>query len=297
MEHEKGLHGVIPAVLTPYDGEGNIDTRALAEQTAYLSSAGVHGFFIGGTTAEGAFLRREQKRVVFETIRGVVEDMQFLCLACIRPSTRQVLEEMRELADLKPDYFVAVTPFYETVGQDAIRSHFEEVARQSTAPLLLYNIPSRTGNPMSYDTITQLLAVENVAGIKDSSGDFTILARGLLEDVGRPFAWIQGEDYLDAVSLLLGGQGIVTGLGNIHIEPYVEMYAAAEREDTDTVKACQRRINRMYGVIHACPGKAVSAIKTATFFFGRGSPRPHLSSMDLTEEERRRVEDVLKGLD
>lgn len=117
MNEKTHLRGVIPAVITPFDDGGEVDRPALAAQTEYLSSAGVHGFFVAGSTAEGGLLTTRQKRVVFETVRDASGGKQFLCLACIRPSTRQVLEEMGDLADLEPDYLVAVTPFYERVGQ------------------------------------------------------------------------------------------------------------------------------------------------------------------------------------
>ena len=114
------IHGIIPAILTPLDGNGEPDLNLLTKQTEYLASSGAHGFFVGGTTAEGAFLSTEQKRVIFELVKKVSNGRQFLCLAALQPSTPQVVTEMHLLEDLKPDFFVAVTPFFGRMDQQTI---------------------------------------------------------------------------------------------------------------------------------------------------------------------------------
>ena len=106
------LKGVIPAIISPMDEQGKIDFDLLGKQAAYLSEAGVHGFFIGGTTAEGAYLSTEEKGEIFKVVRQVIKADQFLCAAYIRPSTTAVLEQMRALEATEPDYIVTVTPYY-----------------------------------------------------------------------------------------------------------------------------------------------------------------------------------------
>ncbi|RKX91337.1 MAG: hypothetical protein DRZ90_15165, partial [Spirochaetes bacterium] len=108
----RNLQGLIPAIITPVAEDGEPDLDLLRKQTEYLSSSGAHGFFVGGTTAEGAFLSTEQKREIFRVVKAVSKGRQFLCLAALQPSTAQVVKEMHTLGDLEPDYFVAVTPYY-----------------------------------------------------------------------------------------------------------------------------------------------------------------------------------------
>ena len=175
---KKELRGVIPAILTPISEDGEPDIGLLAEHTAYLAASGAHGFFVGGTTAEGAFLSTEQRRVIFKTVKEVSDGRQFLCLAALEPSTPQVVREMHMLEDLQPDYFVAVTPFYGTKDQSTIKAHYEILAGESSAPLIMYNIPGRTQSPMAAETVLELSHVDNIVGIKDSSGDFTFFSQG-----------------------------------------------------------------------------------------------------------------------
>ena len=96
-ENGKHLHGVIPAIITPMAALGKVDYGALEKQAAYLSAAGVQGFFVGGTTAEGAYLSTEELRSSFDVVRKVSQGNQFLCLACLRSSTDAVCEEVKAL--------------------------------------------------------------------------------------------------------------------------------------------------------------------------------------------------------
>ena len=293
----KKLHGIIPAILTPLDGNGEPDLDLLTKQTEYLASSGAHGFFVGGTTAEGAFLSTKQKRVIFESVKEVSNGRQFLCLAALQPSTPQVVTEMHLLEDLEPDFFVAVTPFYGMKDQQTIKDHFTILARESSVPLILYNIPGRTQSPMAVKTVLELSQLDNIAGIKDSSGDFIFFSQGFLGKYPDDFIWIMGEDALDASALLLGAGCIVTGLGNIRIEHYVDMFNAAKEGNTEKMKECQRIVNRYRSIFNVCPAaKGNAAVKSGAAFYGRASRRMIMPSMNLNDEEYSKVEKLLSDI-
>lgn len=295
-EHEYNmLKGVIPALYTPMGENLSIDFAALEKQVNYLSEAGVHGFFVNGTTAEGPLLSTAEKRDVIISVRKAAGKDKFICAACIQPSTFQVIREMRELEDGKPDFFVAVTPYYFKTSQQDIFMHFKTIAKDSPVPLILYNIPQNTHNPMDLDTVLKLASLDNIAGIKDSSGNFPNFSRGLLT---RPpgFAWIQGEDYLPGAAFLLGAQALVTGLGNIFIEPYLAMYRALESGDCEGIIDGQRAINRLYSVLENWPGRSTAVIKAAGFLLGRGNTRLRAGQAALSEAELLILKDQLSAL-
>ncbi len=290
------LKGVIPAIISPMDEQGKIDFDLLEKQAAYLSEAGVHGFFVGGTTAEGAYLSTEEKGEIFKVVRQVIKADQFLCAAYIRPSTTAVLEQMRALEATEPDYVVAVTPYYLAMRQQDILQHFRRVAAAAPAPLILYNIPGNTHNPVALETVLQLAQEKNIVGIKDSTGNFLDFSRGVLGESPEGFIWIQGEDYLDGPSLMTGCHGIVTGLGNARIEPYLRIYQAAREEDWQTVRACQARINVLYGIIRLC-GNSIAAAKAAAELAGRGSRWMRQYSQSLSDEQINEVAAILREFD
>jgi 4-hydroxy-tetrahydrodipicolinate synthase len=295
-KEKQQLRGVIPAIISPMDEQGKIEFGLLEKQAAYLSGAGVHGFFIGGTTAEGAYLSTEEKGEIFKAVRRVSQGRQFLCAAYIQPSTDAVLEQMRALEATEPDYIVAVTPYYLAMRQEDILQHFRRVAAAAPAPLILYNIPGNTHNLIALETVLQLAQEKNIVGIKDSTGNFVDFSRGVLGESPEGFVWIQGEDYLDGPSLMAGCHGIVTGLGNARIEPYVRIYKAAREEDWQTVRACQARINVLYGIIRLC-GNSIAAAKAAAELSGRGSRWMRQNSQSLSDGQIREVQRILREFD
>jgi len=221
---KKKLEGIIPALILPVNEKGKINFILLEEQVAYLILAGVNGLFINGTTGEGAWLTTDEKVEVFKVVKEISEGKVFLCAACIQPSTKMVINEIKAFEKLEPDYIVAVTPYYYSVSQNVIIEHFKKIAQYSSIPLIIYNIPQCTHNKIELSTVLRLAQGENIAGVKDSSGDFISFTRGVYTSVPESFSWIQGEDYLDGPAFNCGANGIVTGLGNVFIEPYIQMY-------------------------------------------------------------------------
>jgi 4-hydroxy-tetrahydrodipicolinate synthase len=293
---ERTLKGIIPAVITPMRKDGTIHEALLKKQVTYLSRAGVHGFLVNGTTGEGPFLSRDEKRRTFVVTRRASKRKQFLCLTCIQPSTELTLDEILAFESLQPDFVVVTTPFYFTVSQKEIVHHFEKIAEQSPIPVIAYNIPQCTHNKIDYETMLEICSMEKVVGLKDSSGDFVTFSRVVRKRGERGFAWIQGEDSLDAESLILGTSGVVTGLGNIWIEPYVQMYRAAEEGDFRGVQELQKKINRLYKVLQVAGNKTIPAIKAATFLLGRGEKWLKPPLLPLNDDELSRVKKVLADL-
>jgi 4-hydroxy-tetrahydrodipicolinate synthase len=296
MESARALKGIIPALITPMHKDGTIHEAFLEKQVSYLSKAGVHGFLINGTTGEGPFLSRDEKRRTFVATRRASKGKQFLCLTCIQPSTELTLDEIFAFESLQPDFVVVTVPFYFAVSQREIIYHFEKTAKQSPFPVIAYNIPQCTYNKMDYKTMLEISSMENVVGLKDSSGDFATFSRVVRRKGKREFAWIQGEDSFDAESLILGASGVVTGLGNVWIEPYVEMFRAAEVGDFRRAQEFQKKINRLYKVLQVAGDRNIPAIKAATFFLGRCEKWLKPPLLPLNDEGLSRVKKVLADL-
>jgi len=293
---KKKLEGVIPALILPVNENGKINFILLEKQATYLISAGVNGLFINGTTGEGAWLTTDEKVEVFKVVKEISEGKIFLCAACIQPSTEIVINEIKAFEKLEPDYIVAVTPYYYSVPQNVIIEHFKKIAQYSSIPLIIYNIPQRTHNKIELSTILKLAQEKNIAGIKDSSGDFISFARGVHTSVPESFSWIQGEDYLDGPAFNCGANGIVTGLGNVWIEPYIKMFQAAKARNNSRVNEIQKEINNLYELIQVTGGKVIPAIKAAVTLLGRSNKWMKISSQTLSEQEVEEVEKKIKNL-
>ena len=293
---KKKLEGIIPALILPVNEKGKINFILLEKQVAYLILAGVNGLFINGTTGEGAWLTTDEKVEAFKVVKEISEGKVFLCAACIQSSTEMVINEIKAFEKLEPDYIVAVTPYYYSVSQNVIIEHFKKIAQYSSIPLIIYNIPQCTHNKIELSTVLRLAQEENIAGVKDSSGDFISFTRGVYTSAPESFSWIQGEDYLDGPAFNCGANGIVTGLGNVFIEPYIQMYREAKKGNVTKVNEIQIKINELYEIIQVSGGKVIPAIKTGVALLGRSTNWMKISSLTLNKQEVEKVKIVLRNL-
>jgi 4-hydroxy-tetrahydrodipicolinate synthase len=289
-----------------------VEYKLLGKQLEYLVKSGADGMFLNGTTGEGAWLSTAEKLDVLRAARELTAGRCFLAAACLQPATAQVLAEMEAMVKLEPDFVVAVTPYYYAVGQEAVAAHFRELARHSPVPLILYNIPQCTHNPITVETVLELAREPNIAGIKDSSGDFVSFCRGLAAraqpgvfDGAQPgvfdgapegFSWIMGEDYLDGPAMLTGADGIVSGLSNVWAGFHSALVRAARAGDRQGVLANQARIHQLYGIHRVAGGKVIPVLKAGAELFGRCTRRMRLPSLDLGDGEASAVRRVLEGL-
>ena len=287
-------NGIISAVLTPFREDGSVDMEALGVQMKYLLDAGIDGFMVGGTTSEGAYLTAEERKEIIRLAKDLSQGKRSLVVAALRPPTEQVIAELDHLLPLQRDFVAALTPYYYAVSQAAVLEHYTRIADHVSVPMILYNIPQNTHNRIELDTILRLAEHPNIVGIKDSSGDFMSVSRGMIRTNDNRFAWIQGEDILDAPSLLYGAKGVITGLGNVWIEPYVRMYRAVLEGDRETVITEQKKINAVAEIIAVAGGAVIPAIKMAVSILGRANERMRITGDTLPAAVRPKIEAVLK---
>ena len=294
--NNKKLKGVIPALILPLHENGRIHFKFLEKQVRYLISEGVNGLFVNGTTGEGAWLTLREKEEAMKCLKEVSTGEVFICAACLQPTTEMAMSEMNMYEKYEPDYLVAVTPYYYTVSQEVIIEHFKKIARASPIPLIIYNIPQCTHNKISLDTILELAKEENIAGVKDSSGDFISFSRGIYTCPAKEFSWIQGEDYLDGPSFNTGADGIVTGLGNVDVHSYVQMYRENEKGNVWKVNKMQQKINQLYEIIQATGGKVIPSIKAGASLFNRSTKWMKMPDLTLSNEDVEKVKEVISEL-
>ncbi len=290
----KELRGVIPAVTTPLHMNGSIDYVMFRKQLEYLIENGVDGLFISGTTGEGAYLSLREKLRLIEDAERAADGNVFICTAVLKSNIVAVKEEISCFNDTAADYCIVIPPFYYSVSQDVVREHFLEAAECSAKPVIMYNIPSCVGNRLELDTVQKLKQHPNIIGIKDSSGDFVQFSKGVLQNDDKDFVWIQGEDYLDASSLLLGAGGMVTGLANVWATPFVDMYEASCEGNHVEVFRQQKEINRLYELFQETGYGMIPSIKAACEIKQRGCRWMRQTGMALKEKKYQHVEEVVK---
>lgn len=228
---------VLTAMVTPFDEEGRLDLDAAATVARWLADNGSDGLVVAGTTGEAAVLSDDEKRDLW---RVTAEAVAIPVIAGAGSNdTRHSVELVKDAEHAGVAGVLAVTPYYNRPSQAGIDAHFRAVAEATSLPVLLYDIPSRTGRKVAHETLVRLAReVANVVGVKDAAGDPGGSAR-LVADTPDGFDLYSGEDALTLALCAVGASGVIGVAANWSGRPHGEMLAAFAKGDVDEA----RRVN------------------------------------------------------
>ncbi len=288
---------LIPPLLTPLLGDVRVDTARVCALAERVLDAGATGVFVLGSTGEGPYLTPDQRLDVVRAVTEAARGRAPVYVGVSDTSARRVLEAMRALSLPGVEAFVVTLPYYGACSEpDAQRSFFTSLANKAPRPLILYNIPQAVHASIQLEVVRDaLLDHSNVTAMKDSSGDAAYLDRALEMAGGRDFFVLQGAEPLAALTLLLGGRGLVPGMANVAPQLYAGMIRAADEGDTAMVLELQRRSNAL-GRMHA-HGHWLACLKTAASLLGLCDPALAAPVAPLAAEAKARVRSVLEQED
>ena len=241
----KEIKGIIVPILTPMHEDETVNYEELVNQIERLIAAGVHGIFVFGTNGEGYILDEEEKaeiiRVAVKAVNGRVP--VYAGTGCV--STRDTIRMSRKAKELGADVLSIITPSFAAASQEELIQHYETVANAVDMPILLYNIPARTGNKLLPETVQALCRdVENIVGAKDSSGDIENLKAyiRLTRELDKEVAILAGNDGAILTCLKEGGAGGIAGRANIWPETVAKIYDCFKAGDLEGAQAAQDAI-------------------------------------------------------
>ena len=222
--------GIIPAMVTPFDDQDRVDAGALAKLTRYLLDAGVHGLFCAGSQGESYALTYEEKKTISETVikEAAGSVPVYVGTGAVTTGESVKLTQMAEACGA--DAVTVITPYFIAPSQDELYQHYAAIARSTRLPVFLYSNPSRTGVSISPALIGRLSKIENIAGIKDSSGDLT-LTMSYIGAGGPDFNVLMGRDTLIYASLCCGARGAVAATANVVPALAVSIYERFQKGD------------------------------------------------------------------
>lgn len=259
----KEIKGIIVPILTPMHEDETVNYEELVNQIERLIAAGVHGIFVFGTNGEGYILDEEEKaeiiRVAVKTVNGRVP--VYAGTGCV--STRDTIRMSRKAKELGADVLSIITPSFAAASQEELIRHFETVANAVDMPILLYNIPARTGNALAPATVQKLSQVANIVGAKDSSGNFDNILQYIEKTRGgdKPFAVLSGNDSLILWTLLAGGNGAIAGCANVFPHTMVSIYENFTAGDLEGARRAQDSIRPFRDIFKF--GNPNTIVKTA----------------------------------
>ena len=253
MATVKDIKGIIPPILTPMnnDAEQTVNHEELRRQVERLLSGGVHGLFPFGTNGEGYILSMKEKEKVLETVIDQVHGRVpvYAGTGCI--STADTIRMSKRAEELGADVLSIITPSFAVASQKELYDHYVAVAKAVNIPIILYNIPPRTGNRLLPETVQALCRdVDVIVGAKDSSGDVENLKAyiRLTKELAKPTAILAGNDGAILTGLKEGGAGAVAGRANIWPATIARIYNSFVEGDLESAQKAQDAIAVLQGV-------------------------------------------------
>jgi 4-hydroxy-tetrahydrodipicolinate synthase len=208
--------GVIPALVTPLDRNGNLLEDGLRKVIDYTIEGGVHGIFVLGSTGEIYGLDSEQKQRVLEVTVEHTAGRVPIYAGASEITTRDCIKTAQMAESVGGISAVSVlTPYFVTPNQTELKDHYKAIAQSSKLPIILYGNDEKTNVSITPETCVELSNVENIIGIKDSSGDMTKMAEYIRRTEGKEFAVLSGRDTLIFGNLCYGGSGGIASTGNV----------------------------------------------------------------------------------
>lgn len=221
MLTKEQLSGVYVPIVTPFQSTGGLDLESLHHHADRLISAGVHGLVVHGTTGESPTVTAEEVALLMQTARTAVSGRSIpLILGTGANDTAAAVRNTERAGILGADAALVVVPYYNRPSQEGIIEHFRRVS-QVGVPVIIYEIPYRTGVKLETDTVHTILEMDGIIGLKDSSGS-TQLVTELSQRGSKPV--LCGEDALMYASLALGASGLMTAAANVKTDRFVQLY-------------------------------------------------------------------------
>ncbi|MDO5376802.1 MAG: 4-hydroxy-tetrahydrodipicolinate synthase [Clostridia bacterium] len=240
------IRGIVAAMLTPMNRDESINVAELRSQTERMIGAGMHGLFCLGTSGEAyALEEREKIRVIAEVVdRCAGRVPVYAGCGCV--TTAETVRLAKAAERIGADVLSVICPYFAVASQEELYRHFMEVADAVHIPVVLYNMPARTGVNLDVDTVGRLSKAGNIAGIKDSSGNFDQILQ-LIENTADDFAVLSGNDSLVLWTLQAGGKGGICAIANLFPQTMASIYElwrqgefTKAKEAQDSIRAIRR---------------------------------------------------------
>ena len=269
------------ALVTPFRSDLSLDEEALTALVRRQVESGIHFLVPCGTTGENPTLNKQERlRVVEITLKEAKGKVPILAGAG-GYNTSEVVELARELEAMEVDGLLSVTPYYNKPTPEGLYEHYKAIAAATRLPIVLYNVPSRTGTNITPSTLARLASIDNIVGVKEASGDIGQMA-AIFQQVPKTFSVLSGDDSVTLPLMALGGGGVISVVSN---EIPAEMSALCDaclKGDFATAREIHRRYHALMEInfVESNPGPVKAALSMMGLIqpyyrLPMAPPRPH----------------------
>lgn len=287
---------VITAMLSPFAADGSLDVKAARSLAAHLVDHGSDGLVVCGTTGESPTLTHDEKIALFENVVEEVGDRAKIIAGTGTYDTAETIELTKEAAATGVDACLVVTPYYSKPPQNGLLAHFRAVADAAELPLIIYDIPGRTGRRVERPTMVALAQHERIAGVKDAVGDATETAslRADLDAAGvTDFEIYSGDDVLLLPHIAAGAVGIISVCSHI-VGPQIKtIFTAWNQGNVEESRKTYIELLPLMTTMMTLTASPIP-IKTASAMLGLEVGEPRLPLVPATDEERNSIRSALE---
>jgi 4-hydroxy-tetrahydrodipicolinate synthase len=294
MVSASDVRGVIPALVTPFTRNDEVDLKGVEAITKYLVDNGVHALMPVGGTGEFPSLLREEKRDVIAAVARVARGKIPIVAGTAACSTREVILLSNEAHQAGADAVIVTAPYYFKLPEASLVQHYTTVAANISCPLVVYNNPLYTGNPMGPEMLARLMSVKNVIGVKNSSSDMGQLIEMIrLSPKGRSLC--TGIDSQFYAALCVGASGLYSTAAGVVPAQMVKLYDLAMKGKHAEALALSMRLQALNRFLEYDPGYVAPAKEALNLL---GLPGGYLRGPlpELTAEEKAGVKAALKTI-
>lgn len=258
--------GIIAAMVTSMNEDESLNMEEIQRQVDRQIAAGVNGVFCLGTNGEAYILSEEEKLRIIEAVVKAADGRVPVYAGTGMPGTADTIRLSRKAKELGADVLSVISPYFAAISQEEIYNHYAELAGAVDMPIVMYNMPARTGNNIAPDTVARLSKIDNIIGVKDSSGNFDNMKQYIELTDPENFRVLSGNDALILWNLLAGGAGGITAVANIYPETMVSIYRYFAQGDLEAAKKAQDSIRPIRNCFKF--GNPNTVTKTATRLAG-----------------------------
>lgn len=285
--------GIIASIVTPFNDDQTINVRSLKRLVNYLISKGIHGVFVNSGAGEFATLSSDEKRDLIELVVTEVGGRVPVYAGTGAITTAESIDLARFAERAGADAVSVIAPCSVSLGQKELYSFYRELADSTELPVVLYNHPKVTGVTLTDSLVAKLARVENIVGIKDSSGDFG-LTLAYIRHQDDHFSVFAGVDMFIFAALASGARGSISSTAGVVPEYAVKIYDSVMNKDYDTANRAQ---NELYPLRKAYSmGSFPSVVKAALNMMGMDVGRPRKPIRPLGEDSKAELRKILENM-
>ncbi len=283
---------LLTAMITPFDENSEVDLKKVRKMASYLVENGSDGLVVLGTTAEVPTLNKEEKISILKNVVDEVGDEANIVAGTGSYSTSESIEMTKKAEEIGVDGIMLVVPYYNKPPQEGLFNHFKMIADETSLPVMLYNVPSRTSRNIKAKTVNRLSEIDNIIAVKEASGDLSQVS-DIARITDEDFYVYSGDDGLTLPILSVGGQGIVSVASHLIGNDIKKMITTFKKGNIKKAIKLNKKLGPIFKGIFITTNPI--PVKAALNMIGKdiGKPRPPL--IELNHSEKEVLQGILQG--